>query len=248
MSQVGRGGEGPALALRVRKRRRIAHDAINEALDSLYFEGDAVLERIKDQVGAVAADPAKRIELVRLLEARSLLGQYMTRSRKREVLERRVERAAQVLTVRFSEEERAIYRRVTDRIRTQSAGKSGVSLFALIARQRQMASSLVAALESWTEKGVLEELLWEDLGRSVQLDDLDAGLTGTEESDLVANQAPEADGGDNAPIVDLKALEKSDGKYQALKTFLLTELEKIPTRSLSYSPSSAARLPIFGGG
>src|SRR5262249_20415081 len=124
-----------------------------------------------DQVASVTADPAKRIELVRLLEARSLLGQYMTRSRKREVLEHRVERAAQTLTVRFSDEERAIYRHVTDNIRTQSAGRSGVSLFALIARQRQMASSLVAALESWTRSGVLEELVWEDLGRSVRLDE-----------------------------------------------------------------------------
>src|SRR5690606_32825673 len=84
--------------------------------------------------------------------------------RKREVLERRVQRAPQVLNVTFSPAESAIYNHVTERIREQSVGKSGVSLFSLIARQRQMASSIVGALESWRDKDLIEELLWEDFG------------------------------------------------------------------------------------
>ena len=139
-----------------------ALNAICEAEESDYFRNDAILGRIKQHLVNGLDDPDDRIEALRLLESRSLLSQYMTRSRKREVLEKRVERAPQVLTVSFKPAESTIYKHVSDRIRAQSIGKSGISLFSLIARQRQMASSIVGAIESWSEKGLLEELLWED--------------------------------------------------------------------------------------
>lgn len=121
-----------------------AGEAIRSASRNAYFSDDAVLKRVGEQLITSMSDANKRVDVVRILETRSLLGQYMTRSRKREVLERKVERAAQVLNVRFADLERNIYDRVTDRIRAEAAGKRGVSLFALIARQRQMASCLVA--------------------------------------------------------------------------------------------------------
>jgi SNF2 family DNA or RNA helicase len=206
-----------------------ATEAINEALSNAYFADDAVLKRVAEQVATVGSDAAKRVELVRLLEARSLIGQYMTRSRKREVLERKVERAAQVLNVRFSDLEREIYSRVTEKIRVQSAGKSGVSLFALIARQRQMASSLVAALESWREKGILEELLWEDLGRSLRLDQQqssEVNINDTSADDIFSGLGSEGDETAPGTKIDLDALEAADGKYGALRDFLKGELEQ----------------------
>src|SRR5690606_9450358 len=111
--------------------------------------------------------PIRRVEMGRKLEARSLIAPYMTRSRKREVIEKRVERTPQVLTVEFNEEERSTYQRITESLRSQSHGLHGVSVFALIARQRQMASSLPAALQAWHDKGVLEDLAWEDFGRDL---------------------------------------------------------------------------------
>ena len=206
-----------------------AAEAIKEAMSSAYFAGDAVLKRIGEHMLTIGSDSEKRIELARMLEARSLLGQYMVRSRKREVLERKVERTAQVLKVRFSEIEREIYDRVTDRIKAQSVGRSGVSLFALIARQRQMASSLVAALESWQGKSLLEELLWEDLGRSL-------GLEGQQFSDVDANcESPEdilqglgSSGSEEKPAreVDFEALEAADTKYAKLRDFLRGQLKQ----------------------
>lgn len=199
-----------------------ASEAIGEALSNPYFANDALLNRIGDQVDAVALDPARRVNLVRLLETRSLLGQYMTRSRKREVLENRVERSAQVLEVSFSDIERRIYDRVTDRIRDLSVGKGNASLFTLIARQRQMASSLVAALKSWQEKGVLEDLLWEDLGHSWSLDQHridDADVNDMSSEDILGNLDAE---------IDLEELERLDGKYKELLRFLKGQLEENP--------------------
>ena len=199
-----------------------ASKALDEALSNPYFANDAVLSRIGDQVDAVASDPARRVNLVRQLETRSLLSQYMTRSRKREVLGNRVKRSAQTLEVRFSDIEREIYERITDRIRDLSVGEGNASLFTLIARQRQMASSLVAALTSWQEKGVLEDLLWEDLGHSWslgshQIDDGDVNDMSPE--DFLNNLDAE---------IDLEELERLDGKYNELRSFLNRELGTNP--------------------
>lgn len=196
-------------------------DALNDAENSDYFNDDPVIGRIRGYLGNGKLTAEERVEILRLLESRSLLSQYMTRSRKREVLEKRVERAPQVLSVAFSPSESAIYNQVTRRIRTQSVGKSGVPLFSLIARQRQMASSIVGALESWREKDLLEELLWEDMGLSPGLewerdDEREDGYGGEDSAAAFGAQ------------FDLAALEEADAKYVALIGFLRGELAKNP--------------------
>ncbi|QQR36147.1 DEAD/DEAH box helicase family protein [Devosia oryziradicis] len=189
--------------------------ALEDAGKSDYFKNDLVVDRIKTHLRDPIPSADRRIETLRLLEARSLLSQYMTRSRKREVLANRVERAPQTLNVTFSDAEAAIYNHVTDRIREQSVGVTGVSLFSLIARQRQMASSIVGALESWRDKDLLEELLWDDLGLSS--DAWDDGED--EEGDTSAGFGFS---------YDIGALERGDAKYQALIDFLKRELVKNP--------------------
>ena len=195
-----------------------ATSSLSAAEDSDYFKADAVLGRVKSQLTS-ANSPDARIELLRLLEMRSLLSQYMTRSRKREVLEERVERAPQTLLVTFSPGEKALYDHVTQRLRSQSVGTSGVSLFALIARQRQMASSIVGALESWEERGVLEELLWDDLGISASEME---GIQG-DDSGAVRADGSDVAFGFNYSVAELEA---QDAKYRALIELLRRELRR----------------------
>ena len=156
----------------------------------------------------------------------------MTRSRKREVLKNKVQRAAQVLRVTFTDIERAVYRRVTSNIREQSVGRDTVSQFALIMRQRQMASSQVAAIESWKDKGHLDDLLWEDLGHRLSLeeeriDDLDA--PGAPRRDFDGMRT--GNGLDEVVSVqdmDIETLEAVDGKYSELFKFLTNQLRTNP--------------------
>jgi SNF2 family DNA or RNA helicase len=197
-----------------------ALSALSDAETSDYFKNDAVLRRIRELLAETNVSADRRIEMLRLLESRSLLSQYMTRSRKREVLDKRVERSPQVLSILFSSAESALYNHVSQRIRDQSVGKSGVALFSLIARQRQMASSIVGALESWREKDLLDELLWDDFG--VPLDPQD----GESPQDTPARE-------DDSPVAfgfqyDLAALELDDAKYQRLADFLANELRRNP--------------------
>ena len=158
-----------------------------------------------------------------MLESRSLLSHYMTRSRKREVIKDRVKREAQVLSLDFNPDEAALYNHVTNKIRKESLGQSPIAVFALITRQRQMASSIVGALRSWDQRGITNELLWEDLGQ-VSLESIPSNQeTINENSDEVSiDDYPIAFGLD----FDLKTLEKNDSKYNELRDFLKSELEK----------------------
>ncbi|MEL7067425.1 MAG: SNF2-related protein [Cyanobacteria bacterium J06581_3] len=201
--------------------------AVNQALKSNYFKDSYLLEQVK-----VALAPSRkleecdRVEIGYKLEKTSLLGQYITRSRKRDVLPNRVKRAPQTLEVTFSPLERKFYDEVTEQIREQTKGKKGVPLLSLISRQRQMASCMVAALETWRAdnslKGLIEESLWEDLGVAAQLrKPSDASEVAT--SPLTLNR------------ISIKDLENEDSKYNELRAFLHREL----------SQNSAEKFVIF---
>lgn len=189
--------------------------ALADAQRAEYFTADPVLARVQKLLAADAPDRNRRIEALRLLESRSLLSQYMTRSRKREVIEKRVERSPQVLDLQFSVEEKKVYDSVTEQIRRRAQGQQGVYLFSLLARQRQMASSIVGALESWEEKGIVHELLAEDLGL---LDEF------------------EGDGGDGPdlekPATDTELLERIDTKFRRLREFMTSALEANPKEKI----------------
>ena len=197
-----------------------AKEAVNQALCSSYFSNNRLLEQIQQTLSETPKPNAvDRIELGYKLEKVSLLGQYITRSRKRDVISNRVKRDPQTLTVKFSSLEREIYNHVTEQIRRQTRGKKGVSLFRLIARQRQMASCMVAALEAWQTGGVLDELvdesLWEDFGIAAQLRESTAGETLSQAS--VSLQR-----------IRLEDLKANDSKYSELQKFLREELAKNP--------------------
>ena len=194
------------------------HD-LDRALQSDYFRENSVLQHIQHRLKTPETiDPETKVRLGYKLESASLVSQYLTRSRKRDVISNRVKRDPQTLTVPFCALEKQIYESVTHTIRKQSKGKQGAPLFRLIARQRQMASCLVAALKSWSEQGILsemqeDELFWEDLGISAEI-----------QSEM--QESP--DRSLQLEDIDYKQLEAQDTKYHTLVEFLRHELEKNP--------------------
>ena len=184
--------------------------SINCARESSYFKDDDVLKSIQEELGNPTISPKRRIELSKLLENRSLISQYMVRSRKREVLEKKVQREPQVLTVNFSEFEYETYNRVTNNLWGNREEESRAHQFAIIMRQRQMASSLFAALDAWRNNEVFDELFWEDLG-----------LFQIPEPNNTAN---ENSIGESLEASDLQKLESADTKYRKLKSFLSDQL------------------------
>ena len=198
-----------------------AKKAVTQALRSSYFADSYLLKHVKEALEDPVLEEVTRVELGYKLEKVSLLGQYITRSRKRDVLSNRVKRDPQTLTVAFSPLERKFYDEVTEQIREQTKGKKGVPLFRLISRQRQMASCMVAALETWRSDGTLgglvDESLWEDVG-------IDAKLRKDSEEKNSGGKKPAA--ALSFPRVSIKELEANDSKYNKLSTFLKAELGK----------------------
>lgn len=196
-----------------------ARHELDRALQSEYFRENQVLQQIKTLLRTPETISTEmQVRLGYKLESASLISQYLTRSRKRDVIPNRVERASQTLCVPFSDREKQIYESVTQAIRKQSKGKQGVPLFRLIAYQRQMASCLVAALQSWSEQGILDEmqadeLFWEDLGIAPELQSQIQ-----EPLDPIVQLAE----------IDYKHLEAEDTKYRTLVDFLCGELQKNP--------------------
>ncbi len=190
---------------------------LDRALQSDYFQHNSVLKQIQKTLETPETiDAETQVRLGYKLESASLVSQYLTRSRKRDVLPDRVERAPQTLKVHFSTLEKEIYESVTQAIRKQSRGKQGVSLFRLIARQRQMASCLVAALKTWSEQGILDEfqdeLFWE------------SGISTTQ---LETEPLPDRE---TLPLetINYAQLESEDTKYRSLVQCLRRELKKNP--------------------
>ncbi|MEO1132736.1 MAG: SNF2-related protein [Cyanobacteria bacterium J06639_1] len=200
-----------------------AKQQIDRALQSKYFAGHAILQDISQKLAAPETiDDEQRVRFGRKLEAASLVGQYLTRSRKRHVIANRVARSPQTLKVSFSDTEREIYDRVTQAIRQQAKGQSNASLFRLVARQRQMASSLPAAIAAWRDSGVdrsgtaaESSLWWEDFGRAIELDARESASQTSVDIDVETAIAD----------IDLRSLEAEDTKYDALITFLKQEIE-----------------------
>ena len=199
-----------------------AQTAVERALKSSYFKNSYLLEQVKESLGeSRQLQESDRVELGYKLEKVSLLGQYITRSRKRDVLPNRVLRDPQTLTVNFSPLERKFYDEVTEAIREQTKGKKGIPLLSLISRQRQMASCMVAALETWRAdnslQGLVEESLWEDLGVASQL------RNATDTADLSVENI-------SFKRISIADLEAEDSKYNELREFLNKELKKERTQ------------------
>lgn len=118
-----------------------------------------------EQVGNLSPD--RRIALALSVERISVLATAMTRSRKRDVLEKRVVRAPSTVRIRLSPIERRLYDDVTRAV-IQRAGRLNqqdvIGRFALITRQRQMASCIKAALRVLHQTLDVSEELSEDYG------------------------------------------------------------------------------------
>jgi superfamily II DNA or RNA helicase len=204
---------------------RSAREALDRALGSPYFAHATALRFVKRKLDETARlDEDTRVRFGHKLESVSLLGQYLTRTRKRDVIVRRVIRQPMTVRVQLTDLERTLYKRIHLHLRQRAAGSQGVALFTEIARQRRMASCIVAAVMAWEETGDLDELLWEDSGLAVDLDEPVAGRTSVHDDTDAASAV--------ARGADYRALERADSKYRELITLLRTILERNPREKI----------------
>ena len=145
----------------VRARRlvmdRKSKDKVDKALRLArrheLLRGNRRLKGIIDSVDEESlADPASRVELASRIDRTNLLRHVVSRTRKREVQELRVDRKAYRPEVKMPpggvEEE--FYRKVTTSIRRYAIGKDVGAGFLLAMPQRLMSSCMYAAAKAWS--------------------------------------------------------------------------------------------------
>ena len=142
----------------------------------------------------VAARVAERLDRV------NLLGHVVTRTRKREVQERRVVRDVTPQKVPLNEDEAAFYENVTNLVRDYCMRRGGHEGFLLTTPQRQMSSCMAAALQSWQQRETPDEE--------------DEEWAETDEQDRPLRTALTFRA---SALGDLDALRRCDSKYRMLR-------------------------------
>jgi superfamily II DNA or RNA helicase len=161
-------------------------------------------------------NPDDRSEVVRLqgaVEDLNVLGSYVSRTRRRQVKERRAIRRVKVLPVHFSEPEKRFYRGVTTGVRLRVEQEGGnFSIFHLITPQLRMASCIPAMIDAY---------------RDGRLEDLDYFIT----SNLDSDEDENTEGNTFKQTVEQLTQElreydfaANDSKYNAFKDYILKEL------------------------
>lgn len=194
----------------------MVREALDEAERHWLFRNSESLRLLKEGLGerddAEVLAPEERVAMNHRLERVNLLGQVIVRSRKREVLENRVERLVRNFPVPMTTPEQDLYQRVTEAVISYGLLNGGVQGFLLATPQRQMSSCMFAAASrwlgcagEWSEEDA-EAFAYDAFGEDIEPTDL------TSVSGHVARAL--------AGHVDLKALRAHDSKYEQLEALL----------------------------
>ncbi len=193
--------------------KEVVEELVENALETRVFSDDEDILGLKENIDDILSDPNKRIATIDRFKNKYFYNNYITRTRKRDVMKDRVKRNIETIQFELSKYEKDFYDRVTEYLQKQGYDAEGLSVFRLIARQRQMASSMPAALMAWR------------------------GLSTADSTDLVDSETKEQgeDFGFDEDIdtqkaymptfedVDLEKLKQLDSKYNSF----IKEIQKL---------------------
>lgn len=202
----------------------MVREALDEAELHWMFRNSESLKLFRESLAghddAEVLAPEDRVAMNHRLERINLLGQVIVRSRKREVLQNRVERKVQNFAVPMTRIEQEFYDRVTEAVIAYGLDHGGVKGFLLATPQRQMSSCMFAAASRWLGRaGEWSEEEAETFAYDAFGEDVDPGLL-TSVSAYVAKAL--------AGHVDLNALRSRDSKYEQLEALLREYGKKYP--------------------
>ncbi|GAB4321367.1 MAG: hypothetical protein Kow0074_12290 [Candidatus Zixiibacteriota bacterium] len=198
---------------------------IDDARRLIYFRDSRQLKHIVDNLPSdeELREPRTISRLAYKLDNANLLGHVLTRTRKRDVNEWRVIREPAAAPIGMSPLEERFYNVVTEAVRDYAIRNDVSEGFLLATPQRQVTSSMPAALDYWLSRAeLLEEQLYEDLG------DIDpafdhARLIGPLTQFIVSRVSR---------FADPDELERSDSKYRYLTHLLQGHLARYPIEKI----------------
>lgn len=200
-------------------------DAIAEAMEELRDSELAIRSEALRFVLASGLDhralasPAARLELADQLDRISPITKVVTRTRKRDVHERRVVRQPHAVRAEMAPVEAEFYEQVTAAVRRYCRELEMAEGFLLTIPQRQMCSSMAAACRAWAARSPdlddeIDQILWDAFGASASLD---GGVRRRPNADsLIAQLSRIA-----RDVGDFEALRRGDSKFGTLRDQLL---------------------------
>lgn len=202
--------------------------SVQDYLDQLRRANESPLLTGNRQLNVLLNNPPTEEELVSVenrvaianeLENINILGRAITRTRKRDVIENRVLRDPHRLHVEMNSYEAEFYDNVTDLVRRYAMEHSQLENFLMVTPQRQVSSSMAAALRSWKERyDEMMAVAYEDLGF-----DGNQGEIGP----LVREFMMQAES-----LGDLEKLIEEDSKYNKLRELLTMHFKETPNEKV----------------
>ncbi|KQW57067.1 SNF2-related protein [Variovorax sp. Root411] len=214
-------------------------EAIGATLDDV--RGSAVAVRSEALQFLLASPPSAetlssvshRLALAEQIDRINPITKVVTRTRKRDVHERRVVRQPIALRVAMTPIEADFYDQVTAAVRKYCRDLDMAEGFLLTIPQRQMCSSMAAACRSWSRRSSelddeIDQILWDAFGEDASLD-------------ARARKRPNAD----SLIAQLARIARDVGNFEALRRHD-SKFENLRDQLLAYwKTNSGAKVVLF---
>lgn len=195
----------------------VVKDLLKATLSSASYQNDSDIRELTGTIDSVMKSTQKRVETVSRIRSKYFYDRFVTRTRKRDVIENRTERKVAAINYPLSRIERDFYQQVTTYLKSKGDQANAFNNFSLITRQRQMASCMPAALANWR------------------------GTTGYTDSDEDDDLYPEINSGRNAfqsvkmpyfADVDLAELTRQDTKFQRVLEMIRSLIQNNPNEKV----------------
>lgn len=186
-------------------------ERLKDVLSNIVFAADSDCKYLKNHLDEVVGNVEKRIEFISKLKDKFFYSHYLTRTRKRDVIEGRTIRDVHTVDFKLSRCEKDFYDKVTSYLRKQKTNGDGFAVFRLIARQRQMTSCMAGALEQWREVAPIS------VSEHNDTDDDNAVLADIQSDDISSVTLCKMP---TFPGVDLSELKRNDSKFNLLQKTL----------------------------
>lgn len=192
-----------------------------------------IIQEIIQNKDEIFASNEKRMQYSENLRGQVFYNNLFNRTRRRFVFENISKRRPFAVEFDLHPNEMDIYQRVTKLIREMSKGHSEIMTFALIARQRQMASCLPAAFKDWIQKFKEQDF---DISEE---ESMEASEFENEEDEESSNQKVYKDLkpfylkiGEEFADVRFEDLKKHDSKYNKFLESIKSLLEQNPKEKI----------------
>ncbi len=186
----------------------------------MYAQDPSFIDNFENRLGEILKNDRLRLEYFDRFAQKVFYANYFTRTRKRDALDSPL-RCAYTYSYDLNAYEKGIYEKTSDALRELSCQVDKFGAFQIIARQRQMASCLYAAFESWMNK--------------VEFSKDDEEICETEDVEGYSEVAVKHL--DLSKIisdtnVNLEQLEKNDSKYNEVLKCIRNQFEEYPNSKI----------------